>query len=322
MSIKKEMGREIFTIKGILDEGQKVGLFKKWPYEFIAYQNGLFIRCNGKGSYIKIEDIDHIFRKDNVNDKVPRRQLVIYYYEKGESMKYTLMEDTYPNIIEYMESIYKHEWINYSRNYSESLKWFTTAIAHWLIAVERPHDIFGPPGNDIIYEEDDKEILNKEWEIYSHDELMERCESLISCPSIQEAKDYYEDSSEDVYDEEMPPEMVKIRIPIMRDYERTMKAFDLFRVIMLANFGYTAGYISYEESMDWCLEAGKELQKTYRSWDDYIENYLLGYCFTFEVDDDDEGTYAHMRKKAYYETKKYSTHPWQISWNIRLTKEW
>ncbi len=319
MAQKKEMGKELFIIRGVLDKGQKVGFLRKWPFLFKAYENGLFIRCVGKEKYIHIKDIEHIYRKDNIlDDKLSWRNLYIYYYQNEERRRYFLSDDNFPNLIERMEELYKNEWKKYSKNYPQSVKWFIAMISNWLIVADRPHDIFGPLNDNSSFMDDDREMLVNDWGIKNKSDLIAMCNRMFSCPSIENAKYFYEEKDLD----EIPHELLKIRNAIRRDYNRTIKAYDIYRVMLLANFGYTAKYFTFKEAMDWCLKAGTELQRTYRSWDDFYENYLLGYCYWSEEDADLVGTNANKRKVIYEETKKFPTHPWQIAWSTSLKKEW
>lgn len=319
MASKKEMGNEIFAMRGVLDKGEKVGFLKKWPYQFNAYENGIFVRCVGKEKYINAKDIEHIYRNDNIlDDKQSWRTLNIYYYENGERRRYRLADDNFPNLIEKIEELYKNEWKKYGRDYPESVKWFIAVISNWLIVADRPHDIFGPLNDSSSFMETDREIIKRDWGIHNKSELINMCHRMINCPNIEKATNYF--CGHNVSD--IPAELMKVRTPIMRDYNKTMKAYDIYRVILLANFGYTAKFFTFEEAMDWCLKAGSELQRNYRSWDDFYENYLLGYCFWSEEDADLIGTHANRRKRIYEEMKKYPTHPWQISWNTMLRREW
>ncbi len=319
MNSKKEMGREIFTLRGELQKGEKVGLFKKWPHLFIAYENGIFIRSIANEKYINAKNIEHIYRNDNILDeKKPWRQLIIWYYQDGERRRYRLSDDYFPGLIEKMEELYKNEWKKYSRNYTESLRWITAVIANWLIVADRPLDLFGAINESTSFIDEDRDLLLNDWGVHNKSELVAMCNRMFSCPTVENAKQYFE--LRDV--NTIPEELLKISDDISTDYERTMKAYDIYRVILLANFGCTARYFTFEEAMEWCLKAGQELQNTYNSWDDFYENYLLGYCYWSEQDADLINTNANKRKRVYYETKKYPTHPWQIPWNTTLQKEW
>lgn len=53
-------------------------------------------------------------------------------------------------------------------------------------------------------------------------------------------------------------------------------AWDLCRLCNIATWGTIAGYIKYKDAISLCVKAGKKLQDNFDSWDDMINNYLLG----------------------------------------------
>lgn len=66
--------------------------------------------------------------------------------------------------------------------------------------------------------------------------------------------------------------------------ERRLLAWDLFRISNLVQWGYTAGYISYEEALSLLEPAAATLCERFSSWDEAYENYLDG-CHWWERDD-------------------------------------
>ncbi len=323
---KNDMGKEIFSIDGKAQKGDKYGLLKKPPHKFTAYENGIVIRYDSETTYIKKEDIDHIYRYYNVLGEYEADCLIINYKEYDEGFTFTLTENQYPNILDKIEELYKIVFGKSGIEYPNTVKWVLTIISSWLMIMERPHDFFGTPGQQKQQVESDREILVDDWGIKRKSELHAECEKRFEFPLIEQAKACYglsDDTDDEEYDEQnVPYERQIIRNKIVANFDKTIKAYEMYRAILLAYLGYNARFFSYEEALDWCLRAGLELQKTYSSWDDYYENYLLGYCFWCCEDVDLEDTHANKRKVVYEEVKKYETHPWQIDWNTKLTKEW
>ena len=60
---------------------------------------------------------------------------------------------------------------------------------------------------------------------------------------------------------------------------RGLMAFDLVRAINLTRWGYLAGYLDEQEAWEHIMESSKRLQKTYKSWKDLTDNYVLGRIF-------------------------------------------
>ncbi|WP_455721949.1 DUF1266 domain-containing protein [Agathobacter sp.] len=56
-------------------------------------------------------------------------------------------------------------------------------------------------------------------------------------------------------------------------------AWDMCRLCNVATWGTIAGYISYEDAIKICVQAGKNMQKYFTSWDEMIDNYLAGYLY-------------------------------------------
>lgn len=59
--------------------------------------------------------------------------------------------------------------------------------------------------------------------------------------------------------------------------DRGILCWDLFRMSNLVQWGYTAGYLTYAESLALLEPAAAILQENFSSWDEAYENYLDGY---------------------------------------------
>jgi hypothetical protein len=60
---------------------------------------------------------------------------------------------------------------------------------------------------------------------------------------------------------------------------KKLYAWDYIRLINVARWSFTVGYISEEEAWQYMLLAGKKLQSRYESWSEIGEHYLLGRTF-------------------------------------------
>lgn len=92
--------------------------------------------------------------------------------------------------------------------------------------------------------------------------------------------------------------------------EKGIAAWDLCRGSALAQWGYTAGYLAYDEAMDIVSASARELCKTFSSWDEVYENCADGYywCVREDMTDTDVwesgfGT-AYLAMKATLELKE------------------
>lgn len=59
---------------------------------------------------------------------------------------------------------------------------------------------------------------------------------------------------------------------------RGTDAWDLFRVSNLAQWGYLAGFVTYEEALKLVEPAAKQVAQRYSSWDAAYKDYMTGYC--------------------------------------------
>ncbi|MCL2254766.1 MAG: DUF1266 domain-containing protein, partial [Lachnospiraceae bacterium] len=60
---------------------------------------------------------------------------------------------------------------------------------------------------------------------------------------------------------------------------RGIKAWDLFRMLHLASWGYVADYLTMQEAYDLSVPVIEQLLGYFYSWDEAYENYLDGYAF-------------------------------------------
>lgn len=59
--------------------------------------------------------------------------------------------------------------------------------------------------------------------------------------------------------------------------EKGILAWDLSRMANLAQWGYTAGFLTYEEALELIEPAARMAHETFSSWEEFYENYLDGY---------------------------------------------
>jgi len=59
--------------------------------------------------------------------------------------------------------------------------------------------------------------------------------------------------------------------------DKGILAWDLARMGAMVQWGYTAGYLSYEEALELIEPAARLAQETFSSWEEFTRNYLDGY---------------------------------------------
>lgn len=88
---------------------------------------------------------------------------------------------------------------------------------------------------------------------------------------------------------------------LYNDYpSRGIIAWDLCRLCNIATWGTIAGYIKYKDAIALCVKACKILQDNFESWDEMIDNYLIGFWYW-------NGNKENMlQRKEWYESQKNS----------------
>jgi hypothetical protein len=81
----------------------------------------------------------------------------------------------------------------------------------------------------------------------------------------------------------IPEDAVAVAPFVVRNHARfkngSLVAWDFARLINVARFGFTAGYLPEAEAWEVILKAAKELAIEYASWEELSDNYLLGFSY-------------------------------------------
>ncbi|MCI9402070.1 MAG: DUF1266 domain-containing protein [Oscillospiraceae bacterium] len=86
--------------------------------------------------------------------------------------------------------------------------------------------------------------------------------------------------------------------------DRGIMAWDLFRMSNLVQWGYTAGYVTYEEALALLEPAAILLCANFSSWDEAYENYLDGYNWWARNDVLGQDIWETARGKQYQAMKE------------------
>lgn len=108
--------------------------------------------------------------------------------------------------------------------------------------------------------------------------------------------------------------------------DKGLLAWDICRVVLLASLTYKAGYISFEESISYSINACTILQENFSSWDDMMGNYILGYKFwSLMIFDYKDASECNTFVSDIYRALKGSTiafkNPYLVPWNTSLVEE-
>ncbi|NPV90795.1 MAG: DUF1266 domain-containing protein [Firmicutes bacterium] len=95
-------------------------------------------------------------------------------------------------------------------------------------------------------------------------------------------------------------------------------AWDSCRGINVVGECYYVGYLTADEAWEYNMSFARELQKSYGSWEEMCDSYMIGYEYWSggKLDGGDE------RRESVVRLKNYPVSPWKrIPWNLSLEPE-
>ncbi|MCI8615814.1 MAG: DUF1266 domain-containing protein [Lachnospiraceae bacterium] len=97
--------------------------------------------------------------------------------------------------------------------------------------------------------------------------------------------------------------------------ENALAAWDYSRAMSLLGNYYLAGFYTETEALDKSLEVARVIQEAFDSWDDFMENYFVGYEYWAEESSEE-------RRGIYEDIKAEADSPYDIEWNLAFEKTW
>lgn len=120
--------------------------------------------------------------------------------------------------------------------------------------------------------------------------------------------------------ENNPNELQKIKIT--KEYyqklgPKSLSGWDYSRYICLCRWGYMADYLSEEEAWELIMPVAEMLQKTFDSWEDLGQNYIIGRQFWSYEETQRNG---YLYEDAYQRLLDMPSSPWnKYPWNMNLS---
>ncbi len=175
-----------------------------------------------------------------------------------------------------------------------------------------------------------KGLLSKFWEINSRDDLLDNLRWIdngggrkrfegwggllqtLSEEEYQKLLERYKDNQE-----------ILQEIRIAKKYYKklgvkSLLGWDYTRYICLCRWSYIAGYIDEEEAWSKIMLVAKGLQKTFDSWEDLGQNYLIGRQFWSYEETKKNG---YLYEDAYQRLLDMPSSPWnRYPWDMDLTE--
>lgn len=98
--------------------------------------------------------------------------------------------------------------------------------------------------------------------------------------------------------------------------KKSLLGWDYARYISLCRWGYLVGYLTEDEAWERIMPAAQALQRTFNSWKDLGENYLIGREFWSLSETEQSGQ---LYREAYQSLLNDPASPWQRNpWNTNL----
>jgi hypothetical protein len=172
-----------------------------------------------------------------------------------------------------------------------------------------------------------RNILGNWWGVRTRIELLETLERIDihggNRKSFEEKGRTVSDMSEEQFEEALEncgndrgkrQELETARKYYKQLGDKSIIGWDYTRYVALCRWGYTAEFLTEEEAWDRIMPVAKKLQKTFDSWDDFGNNYLIGRQFwsykqTRESGGDFKKAYHRLTTSAHSPWKKY---PWDM----------
>ena len=166
-----------------------------------------------------------------------------------------------------------------------------------------------------------RNCLREGWSVSNEQQLMRVCEWLIRCGhrvpceqtcqfvrAMQAGTVLYDPNHKDI-------ELFRWVARNMAQLEKSrLIAWDFTRVINVARWGFTSGYIQEATAWQWIMKAAVSLQKSFNGWDEIGQDFLLGLSYWSDGAPPDPAFVA-----AYDILSKSPSSPWQmIPWRIAL----
>ena len=163
----------------------------------------------------------------------------------------------------------------------------------------------------------EKTVLLRDWSCSSREDIINTISRMTDYghnASFAEAYELVSSLTKSEYEAllAISGEMDKYMWPLTKSIgdkwgDTQIKAWDWFRMIHLASWGYVAGYIELEEAYELMQPSIDRLHSTFSSWEEACDNYMDGYAWWSRTDVSQTSSEYMNRLKIYQEIKEDTT---------------
>ena len=215
----------------------------------------------------------------------------------------------------------------------DTIKWFNSTYAIFTVTSGGNYNKIGGSTKSILKTLSNQSALKDWWGITTKDELENTLYWLLNGGHNSELLDEYFELNLENYTSttnNYNTEEKIINQIIFEAYSRygnkAILGWDLSRAMQIIASAYIAEYYTYEEAMDKSLSIAKLIQKSFNSWEELVNSYLLGHKYWFHSNFQTENVHykntPEYREKIYAQIKSFKISPYTIPWNLKLEKNW
>jgi hypothetical protein len=133
-----------------------------------------------------------------------------------------------------------------------------------------------------IYDEDAcREVLAESWNSNNRSDVLYTLDRLLRDGHTTECLDILRDPDSEIYTACADPAG---RIAFAHDHrdqflKHGLVAWDCGRIVSVVRWAYSGGYLREDEAWEWIADAGRRIQRTYKSWAHYGDHWALGHLY-------------------------------------------
>ncbi len=314
---RKDLGKEVAKVKGILHNNEKVGLFQKWPYYIYFHEKGICQVWKGNPKYYTLDSMTEIYRYEDIFANQPDSMFSMVYVSPEDNEEYVtrIRDSYYPGLLETAKKLVETEpaYQKFNFEFPDTVKWFLGCSAAMFIWWKKNPYIYAEPyadkPNPYVFED-----LKRDWGVTDKAGLEKQLTYLYQGPYMYQLS--HDPNSVDLH-RELKQLKANRSTPIIDEW-----TYDLYRIMFLCNNGVACGHLTYTEAYDWSLKAGLFLQELHGSWQEMHDSSIRGYCKAFGGNINNKDSTAYIRKTIFDTIVTKPNNPWTIPWDTKLTREW